>query len=191
MSSSESELVEQAKDDAEAFGELYQRYADRIYNYIFHRTGNVEDAEDLTAHTFYKALSHIGRYKDRGAPFAAWLYRIAHNAVANWHRDNSRWTELPLEDLTLHDHPENVPHHAAEQWDREQALAEAIRRLHPDRQMLLVLKFSEGLSNRQIGHIMGRSEGAIKSLYYRALVGLREDLEEQGFVLDEETEKSN
>lgn len=178
MPLSESELIEQAKEDAEAFGELYQRYVDRIYNYIFYRTGNEEDARDLTAHTFYKALTNIGRYKDRGAPFAAWLYRIAHNVVANWHRDSSRWTELPLEGLTLHDHPENVPHHAAERWDREQTLAQAIRRLHPDRQMLLVLKFSEGLSNRQIGQIMGRSEGAIKSLYHRTLVALREDLQE-------------
>lgn len=191
MPSSESQLIERAKEDAEAFGTLYQRYVDRIYNYIFHRTGSEEDAEDLTAHTFYQALRHIGRYKDRGAPFVAWLYRIAHNAVANWHRDNSRWTELPLEGLTLHDQPENAPHHAAERWDREQALADAIRRLHPDRQLLLVLKFSEGLSNRQIGQIMGRSEGAIKSLYHRALVGLREDMEEQGFSLTEEDEKGN
>ncbi|MFQ5340525.1 MAG: RNA polymerase sigma factor [Anaerolineae bacterium] len=183
MPSSESELIEKAKEDAEAFGELYQRYVDRIYNYIFHRTGSEEDAQDLTAHTFYKALTNIGRYRERGAPFAAWLYRIAHNAVANWHRDNSRWTELPLDGLTLHDHPENAPDSAAEHWERRQVLSQAVRRLHPDRQMLLVLKFSEGLSNRQIGEIMGRSEGAIKSLYHRALVGLREDLEGQGFTL--------
>ncbi|MFQ5594317.1 MAG: RNA polymerase sigma factor [Anaerolineae bacterium] len=183
MPSSDSELIEKAKEDAEAFGELYQRYVDRIYNYIFHRTGSVEDAQDLTAHTFYKAMTHIGRYRERGAPFAAWLYRIAHNAVANWHRDNSRWTELPLEGLTFHDQPENAPDAAAEHWERQQALSQAMRRLHPDRQTLLILKFGEGLSNRQIGDIMGRSEGAIKSLYHRALVGLREDLEAQGFTI--------
>lgn len=189
MPLSESELIAKAREDAEAFGELYQRYVDRIYNYIFHRTGNEEDAQDLTAHTFYKALTHIGRYRDRGAPFAAWLYRIAHNAVANWHRDNRRWTELPLDDLTLHDHPENAPHHAAENWDREEALARAVRRLHPDRQLLLVLKFSEGLSNQQIGEIMGRSEGAIKSLYHRTLIALREDLRKQGYILDQAGEE--
>lgn len=183
MPSSESELIEKAKEDAEAFGELYQRYVDRIYNYIFHRTGSAEDAQDLTAHTFYKALAHIGRYRERGAPFAAWLYRIAHNAVANWHRDNRRWTELPLEGFTFHDPPENAPDNAAELWERQRALSQAMRRLHPDRQTLLILKFSEGLSNRQIGEIMGRSEGAIKSLYHRALVGLREDLEAQGFTI--------
>ncbi len=193
MSSEDSELITRAKEDAEAFGELYRRYVDRIYNYIFHRTGSEEDAEDLTAHTFYQALRHIGGYKDRGAPFAAWLYRIAHNAVANWHRDNSRWTEVPLDmdGLTLHDDSENAPHHTIEVRDREQALIEAIRRLHPDRQMLLVLKFSEGLPNRQIGHIMGRTEGAIKSLYHRTLSGLREDLKDQGFSLAHEDEESS
>jgi RNA polymerase sigma-70 factor (ECF subfamily) len=178
--------VEQAKKDANAFGQLYQRYADRIYNYIFHRIGNEEDAKDLTAHTFYKALTHIGGYRDRGAPFAAWLYRIAHNIVVNWHRDNRRWSDLPLDGLTVHDHPEHVPHQAAERWDKERALADAMRRLHPDRQMLLVLKFSEGLSNQQIGQIMGRSEGAIKSLYHRTLVALREDLQDQGYTLNGE-----
>ena len=181
MSASESELIQKAKEDTEAFGELYKRYVDRIYNYIFHRTGSEEDAHDLTAYTFYKALTHIGRYKDRGAPFAAWLYRIAHNAVANWHRDSRRWIELPLEGLTLHEAPEHTPHQAAEQWDRERALLEAMRRLHPDRQLLLILKFSEGLSNQQIGEIMGRTEGAIKSLYHRTLIALREDLETQGY----------
>jgi RNA polymerase sigma-70 factor (ECF subfamily) len=189
--SPESDLIERAKQDPEAFGELYERYVDRIYNYIFHRTGSEEDAQDLTAQSFYKALRNIGRYKDRGAPFAAWLYRIAHNTVANWHRDNSRWAELPLDDMTLTDTSGQAPHQAAERSDRQQALARAIRRLHHDRQMLLILKFSEGLSNRQIGQIMGRSEGAIKSLYHRALVGLREDLADQGYLLAGEDQEAN
>lgn len=191
MPSPETDLIERAKRDPEAFGELYERYVDRIYNYIFHRTGSAEDAQDLTAQAFYKALSSIERYKDRGAPFAAWLYRIAHNMVANWHRDNSRWTEVPLEDMALTDAPEHAPQSMAERWDRQQALAEAVRQLHDDRQMLLVLKFSEGLSNRQIGQIMGRSEGAIKSLYHRALVGLREDLAAQGYTLAGEDQESS
>jgi RNA polymerase sigma-70 factor (ECF subfamily) len=189
--SPETDLIERAKRDPDAFGELYERYVDRIYNYIFHRTGSEEDAQDLTSQAFYKALSSIGRYKDRGAPFAAWLYRIAHNIVANWHRDNSRWAELPLDDMTLTDTSEQAPQSAAERWDRQQALARAVRRLHPDRQMLLILKFSEGLSNRQIGQIMGRSEGAIKSLYHRALVGLREDMAAQGYELAGEDQESS
>jgi len=80
----EDRLIELAKGDAEAFGELYQRHVDRIYNYVFYRTGNVADAEDLTARTFHQALGSIHRYVDQGVPFAAWLYRIAHNLVANY-----------------------------------------------------------------------------------------------------------
>ena len=87
-----------ARGDNEAFGELYDRYVDRIYNYIYYRTGNTHDAEDLTARVFYRAMKHIGNYQDRGLPLSAWLYRIAHNLVANWHRDNSRRKEISLDD---------------------------------------------------------------------------------------------
>ena len=183
MTASESKLVEQAKRDPEAFAELYRRYVQPIYNYIFHRTGNEEDAEDLTANTFYQALVHIGRYKDRGAPFSAWLYRIAHNLVANWHRDQNRRRMLRLDGLPLRERIRQSPDQMAERRDEEEALMEAVRRLPADRQMLLILKFSEGLSNAQIGEIMGRSEGAIKSLYHRTLVALRADLEAQGYTI--------
>ena len=95
----EAALVALAKTDPDAFGELYLRNVDRIYNYIYYRTGNVADAEDLTARTFYRALSNIGRYLDQGVPFIAWLYRIAHNLVANHHRSQSRWKTTSLDDL--------------------------------------------------------------------------------------------
>ena len=75
----DSDLVEFAKDDKAAFGEIYERYLDKIYNYIYYRTGNQQDAEDLTAKVFYRAMSHIDNYIDKGVPFQAWLYRIAHN----------------------------------------------------------------------------------------------------------------
>jgi RNA polymerase sigma-70 factor (ECF subfamily) len=75
----ETTLVEQAKTDPEAFGELYERNVDRIYHYIYYRIGNTEDAEDLTARTFYQALGNIERYVEKGVLFIAWLYRIAHN----------------------------------------------------------------------------------------------------------------
>ena len=179
----EAALIERARSDPEAFGELYERYVDRIYNYIFHRVGNQHDAEDLTARTFQRALEHIGRYEDRGAPFSAWLYRIAHNLVANWHRDHSRRRRrvIPLSELArLHPWSEGLDRQS-EVSEEQEALQAAIRRLPADRQLLLILKFSEGLSNAQIGLIMGRSEGAIKSLYHRTLIALRKDLEERGF----------
>ena len=97
----ENTLVEQAKAEPNAFGELYERYVDRIYSYIYYRVGNDEDAEDLTARTFFQALDKISAYEDRGAPFSAWLYRIAHNLVANLHRQRSRHKTVPFEDAMV------------------------------------------------------------------------------------------
>ncbi len=178
----EAELIAQAKDDPIAFGVLYERYVDRIYSYIYYRTGNQQDAEDLTARTFFKALDHIGRFNDRGVPFSAWLYRIAHNLVANWHRDRSRRPELALEDQMHLSHGPGNPERLAEASEAREALMGAIRRLPDDRQQLILLKFSDALPNAQIGAIMGRSEGAIKSLYHRTLLALREELQQRGFA---------
>lgn len=177
----EAVLVEQAKEDPHAFGALYERYVDRIYSYIYYRTGNQQDAEDLTARTFHKALDHIGRFDNRGVPFSAWLYRIAHNLVANWHRDRSRRRELVLEDQAHLPYGSGNPERLAEASEARDALLSAIRQLPDDRQQLILLKFSDALPNAQIGVIMGRSEGAIKSLYHRTLLALREDLQQRGF----------
>ena len=171
----DEDLIERARVDPVAFGQLYDRYVNRIYNYIYHRVGNQHDAEDLTARTFYRALAHIERYVDRGAPFSAWLYRIAHNLVANWHRDRARRQTIAL-DEALAVMAQSSPHEEAEARERSDALKKAIRKLDGDRQQLLILKFAEGLSNAEVGQIMGRSEGAIKSLYHRTLLALQEEL---------------
>lgn len=179
---SDSVLIARAKEDAEAFSLLYERYVDRIYNYIYYRTGNHHDAEDLTARTFYRALKHFPRYVDRGAPFSAYLYRIAHNVVANWHRDTKRRQMVPLEEVTLLALQRDEPVVASdEQYEREMLLA-AVRRLPPDRQQLLILKFVEQMSNAEIAEVMGRSEGAIKSLYHRTLRALRQECEQMGWA---------
>jgi len=173
----EAALVEKAKTDPESFGLLYEQYVDRIYNYIYYRTGNHHDAEDLTAKVFIQALKHIPRYVDRGAPFSAWLYRIAHNLVANWHRDRSRRKLVSLDQVAMiHAREDPGPFEQAARSERWDTLRAAIRRLPDDRQQLLLLKFVERLPNAQIGDIMGRSEGAIKSLYHRTLVALRDDV---------------
>lgn len=177
----EAALVERAKRDPEAFGILYEHHVDRIYSYIYYRTGNQQDAEDLTARTFFKALDNIGRYTDRGVPFSAWLYRIAHNLLANWHRDRSRRIELSLDEHLPDSRVQDSPEHYAEAQEEREALLRAIRRLPEDRQQLLALKFLARLPNAQIGEIMGRTEGAIKSLYHRTLIALREDLRARGF----------
>lgn len=178
----EKALIEQAKSDRDAFGELYRRYVDRIYNYVYYRVGNRAEAEDLTARIFFRALQHIGRYQDRGAPFSAWLYRIARNMVANWHRDNSRRQIVGIDSIGQWPLAEITPELAAERSEDHAYLLAAVRRLPPERQELLILKFVERHSNAQIGQIMGRSEGAIKSLYHRTLRSLRETIKAETAV---------
>lgn len=179
MLEADDALIQRAKKDAEAFGELYERYVDRIYNYIFYRTGDAAEAEDLTARVFYRALGRIDEYQSRGAPFAAWLYRIAHNLVANWYRDRSRHKNIRLDDIAGLAEGGAGPHHRAEQNEETRMLLRAIRKLPAERQQLLILKFGEELSNEEIARLMGRTEGAIKSLYHRTLVMLRNELREQ------------
>jgi len=173
----ENEAVERAAEgDTDAFSFLYERYVTRIYNYIYYRTGNPYEAEDLTSRVFHRALHHIERYDNRGVPFSAWLYRIAHNLVANWHRDNSRRKEVPLEDYTLQPVRVNAPEASVVENQELEAMLVVIRRLPADRQQLLILKFVERMSNAEVAVIMRRSEGAIKSLYHRTLMSLRDEL---------------
>jgi RNA polymerase sigma-70 factor (ECF subfamily) len=174
-------LVERARSDPEAFGILYERYVDRIYAYVYHRVGNAQDAEDLTARTFHRALDALDGYEDRGLPFAAWLFRIAHNLVANWHRDRGRRRFLSLDRLWSHRTEENDPEGELEKKEAQAALWAAINRLPAERRDLLIYKFSSRLSNLEIGELMQKSEGAVKSLYFRTLTTLRKELEARGW----------
>jgi RNA polymerase sigma-70 factor (ECF subfamily) len=173
----EAKLITRAKHDPEAFGALYERYVGKIYAYIYCRTGNVHEAEDLTARVFQRALMHVWHYADRGLPFSAWLYRIAHNLVANWHRDQKRRQMVTLEQTLPLQLQVEAPEAATLNREEHQQVLQAIRRLPGERQQLLALKFVEGLTNAEIGAIMRRSEGAIKSLYHRTLLELREELQ--------------
>jgi RNA polymerase sigma-70 factor (ECF subfamily) len=184
---SDSELIAEAKKDKEAFGALYERYVTKIYNYIYYRTSNHQDAEDLTAKVFYRALNHIENYVDRGVPFQAWLYRIAHNLVANFHRNQGRRKIIPLDDYVAHTLRGEAPDQQAEQSEEREALMRAIRHLPEERQQLLLLKFIEQKSNAEIGDIMGRTEGAVKSLYHRTLLALRDTLQLQAANLGKPT----
>jgi RNA polymerase sigma-70 factor (ECF subfamily) len=173
---SDSVLIARAKDDPESFSLLYERYVKNIYSYIYYRTGTHHDAEDLVSRTFYRAMKHFARYEDRGAPFSAYLYRIAHNMVANWHRDRSRRQVVPLNEMMLSSVKREQPAAVAEEKGEQEVLIAAVRHLPPDRQELLILKFVDQLSNAEIAKIMGRTEGAIKSLYHRTLMALRQNL---------------
>jgi RNA polymerase sigma-70 factor (ECF subfamily) len=170
-------LVERAQNDPLAFAALYEVYVDQVYNYVYQRTGNHSDAEDLTARTFLKAFAHLENYVFKGVPFSAWLYRIAHNAVANWYRDRRRHQVVSLDALIEYSKGDDKPEDVTQAWEEQKKLLEAIRRLPAERQQLLILKFSEGLKNAEIAQIMGRTEGAIKSLYHRTLLALRRELQ--------------
>ncbi|MEW6717504.1 MAG: sigma-70 family RNA polymerase sigma factor [Chloroflexota bacterium] len=172
-------LSQAVQGDKKAFGLLYERYVERIYNYIYYRTGNQFDAEDLTARVFFRALRHIENYEDRGVPFSAWLYCIAHNLVANWHRDNNRWQMIPLEEIISTQWHSEHPELEVMEIEEQEKLLRAVQRLSEDRQQLLILKFTAYLTNAEIGYVMGRTEGAIKSLYHRTLIALREDLKKE------------
>ena len=171
----EAKLIERAKTDKDAFGELYSRYMDRIYSYVYYRTGNEAEAEDLTAKIFMRAMKHIPNFVDQGVPFVAWLYRIARNLVANWHRDQSRRRTIALDDIAQWHVGQESPELETQLIEDRDSLLAAVRRLPADRQELLVFKFVDRMSNAEIGEIMDRSEGAIKSLYHRTLLSLRDD----------------
>lgn len=174
--SDEDALARAAQGDSDAVGVLYDRYVERIYNYIYYRTSNQHDAEDLTSRVFTRAIKHITNYEDRGLPFSAWLYRIAHNLVANWHRDNSRRQVVGLDDSFNIAGPQEQPESMVVRSEEENFLLGLVSSLPEDRQQLLILKFVDHLSNAEIGEIMGRTEGAIKSLYHRTLISLRDEV---------------
>jgi RNA polymerase sigma-70 factor, ECF subfamily len=112
-------------------------------------------------------------------PFSAWLYRTAHNLIANWHRDRSRRRFISLDSLWLPGSSRHNPDEIVERQEEHEALWAAIERLPEDRRDLLLYKFGSRLSNLEIGQLMNKSEGAIKSLYFRTLAALRKDLQEE------------
>jgi RNA polymerase sigma-70 factor (ECF subfamily) len=165
----ESDLVRLAiRRNADAFGQLYQIHLDSIYRYIFYRVGSAPEAEDLTEQVFLKAWEHIGRYDERGLPFAAWLYRMAHNLVVDHYR-----TRRPTEELseTLVEAREG-PAESVERRMEAAGMAAALRTLSPEHQQVIVLRFVQGLSHAEAAAVMGKTEGATRILQHRALGAL-------------------
>ena len=169
------ELVEAAKADGEAFGKLYDLYFSRIYSYAFYRTRSHTEAEDITAQTFQQALEHLGSYQWRGVPFYAWLYRIASNLVASGHR--RCLPVVGLEEAAKARSRDPLPEEALLRAERVLELRDAVARLPKTQQQAVVLKSSQGLRNREIGDVMGCSEGAVKQLLHRAMETLRAGVE--------------
>ncbi|MEK7214883.1 MAG: sigma-70 family RNA polymerase sigma factor, partial [Chloroflexota bacterium] len=170
LPSGEAALVEQAKTDPKAFGVLYDRYVDRIYRFGFRRLGSHVEAQDLTSQSFQRALEALPRYRSTGAPFGAWLYRIAVN-LANDRWNERRWS-TPLEP----DKPEDPAGDPLDEFLAEEERSELWRevdRLPLHQRRVLALRFGQGLSNQEVSRIINRSETATKQLVYRSLVALR------------------
>lgn len=167
--------VRAAQADRAAFGALYRRYLDRVYGYAFYLLGDHHDAEDATERTFLAALDAIGRFREQGSTFRAWLFRIAHNQIANALRGRARRRATPL-DGVAEPIADADPADRADAADDARRVRRALAELSADRRQVLVLRFVDGLAAREIGAVLGRSEGAIRVLQHRALRDLAEIL---------------
>lgn len=169
----EAFLILQAKEDSAKFAALYDIYFDPIYRYVRRRVSDQFVVEDLVSQTFYDALSHIGAYEDRGYPFSAWLYKIAHNNVLKWYKRNWRAEGVDID--VLEDRPAEVDL-VAEQRLREgkESVREALDKLCFDDQELIRLKYFEELSNVDIAVVMGLSANNVGVKLYRALKRLKD-----------------
>jgi RNA polymerase sigma-70 factor (ECF subfamily) len=163
--------------DAEAFGKLYDLHVDRVYRHIYYRVGNETDTEDLTQQVFLKAWEAIHKYKRTASPFIAWLMTISHNLVVDFHRTRKDSTHMDAE--ILPDDAASGPEQTTEAGFEQQRLQRAILRLGGDEQQVVVLRFMEGFQFREIGAVMRKKEGNVRVILHRALVRLRNILEEQ------------
>ena len=170
-------LVERGQQgERDALEELYLIHFDRIYSYLHVSVGNRHDAEDLTTQTFMRMLESIGKFRWQSAPFSAWLFRIAHNLAMDHFRANRRWQ--PEEEVPEPEPDESTSAEAgAFESIGRRSMLELIEDLSPEQQQVLTLKFVFNFANAEAATILGKTEGAIKSLQHRALVSLQKQLE--------------
>ena len=170
-------LVDRAKGgDSQAFGALYDRFQPEILRYLTHRTRDPEAAEDLTQQVFLKAWQAIPRFEQRGVPFKAWLYRMAHNQMVDHFRTRKPTTELGDFDL-----PDEADQESALlTGEMNEALQRALARLSEDHRQVLTLRFLMEKSAREIGEVMGRKEVTVRGLQMRALQALRREIDGMG-----------
>jgi RNA polymerase sigma-70 factor, ECF subfamily len=168
-------LVEKAvTGDANAFGDLYEIHVDAIFRYVYYRTGQIHDAEDLTEQIFLKAWEALSNYKDYGNPFSSWLYRIAHNIVVDYHRQRkSIPTSLNALPIDIEENEPSAPLGQVIRKEEFTILADAISRLPLEHQQIIVLRFVEGLSHAEIARIIGKNEGTCRMIQHRALIALQ------------------
>jgi RNA polymerase sigma-70 factor (ECF subfamily) len=163
-------LVEAAKRDPGRFEELYQAHFERVYAYVMRRVRDRHRAEDVTSEVFQQALANLGRYEWRGVPFAAWLFRIARNAIADRARAAAREEGRPAAE------PAEDPEPVLERTEQNARLYRQVRELPPEQRRVIEMRFAEEKSIREIAAAMGKSEGAVKQLQLRAVQRLREGM---------------
>ncbi|MGH9730226.1 MAG: RNA polymerase sigma factor, partial [Candidatus Acidiferrales bacterium] len=162
-------LVEAAQKDPSRFAELYELHCERVYAYVARRVGNRADAQDLTSDVFHQALANIGKFEWRGVPFAAWLLRIAANATADKWRKQAREQGNPGKE-------------AGEEFDFEGTdelarLFRLVKELPMDQRLVIEMRFAEEKNIKEIAAVIGKTEGAVKQLQFRAIRNLREKIE--------------
>lgn len=170
----ELRLLKIAQDgEADAFGEIYERYGQAIFRFLYSRLDNRHDAEDLTEEVFYRVWRSLPKYKHRGVPFAAFLFRVAHNAlIDHYRRYEQQVVGLSLTDNPLHDNYYNPEEITNENNEREE-IREALNQLREDYREVLVLRFLSDLSPSETAKVMDRSVGAVRILQHRALAAMR------------------
>lgn len=176
----ERALIEAAQQDTSRFAELYEAHFNRVYAFIVRRVRDRTEAEDLTADVFHQALAGIGRFEWRGAPFATWLFRIAANAIADRGRRVAR--ERPLEGNESNEVPRGDSRRADPvenfaETERQAALFALVESLPADQRRVIIMRFGEEKALREIAIALGRSEGAVKQLQFRALKNLKSRME--------------
>lgn len=175
---SERKLIKQAQGgSSEAFGELYLRYAQRVFRYLAVHLENDQDAEDLTEEVFVKAWQALPSYRERGFPFSAFLFRVAHNTMIDYFRSAPPTTTLEGQEISSGAQPGEILVGHLE----SQQLRQVLRQLSTDYRQVLVLRFINDLSPRETAQVMGRSTGAVRVLQHRALAVLRVLLSKSDF----------
>ena len=169
-------LIERVrKGDQDAARTLYERYFDRIYNYVYARLGRAEDAEDLAIDIMTRSLTRLDQFQDQGVAFSSWVYKIAHNATIDHYRRHGKVTLVSLEQATL-PQAADPSELALEQLSNED-LRVALRALTDEQQQVLILRFFQDLTAAQVAGIMGKSVGAVQALQHRALGSLERALQ--------------
>jgi RNA polymerase sigma-70 factor (ECF subfamily) len=166
----ERRLIEAAQSDPSRFAELYESNFHRVYAFVARRVSSRDEAQDVTAEVFHQALRNIGRFQWRGVPFAAWLLRIAANALADRWQRAARGLEVPADEAEMENEAARTE---TAEVERRAMLFQLVDRLPADQRLVIMRRFVDQKSIREIAQELGRSEGAVKQLQFRALETLR------------------